>query len=1599
MTAILEERRIIGGIAVPLLAAVGLLAAIFSQPAGAQQASGCAANNTPGLVATCELMLTFRDQLAGTATLNWSADTPMTDWEGVTLAGEPQAVTVIDLQGKGLNGRIPGALGGISSLTHLYLNTNGLTGWIPGSLGNLPNLVHLYLFGNQLTGSIPAELGNLSNLTALDLASNQLTGRVPAELGNLSNLTFLDFTTNQLTGPLPDSLTALTALDWLLFGNNAGLCAPDDEVFQAWLESLSTYNGPNCSELARERAALVEFYHAMNGPAWTDKDNWLSTRPIAEWYGVSVGSDGRVFRMNLYANGMSGVPPASLGHLTGLTDLSLGSNDIPDISGLAGLANLRSLWLSEILSSQTPDAPQRTPLDLSPLAGLTNLERLDLSANKISDLRPLGGLTNLVYLDLSSINVKWDESDTSTLDLSPLAGLTSLDVLFLSHNSLSDIALLAELATLSSLGVSGNQIVDISPLAAMTNMEYFTADQNDIEDLGALSGLTSLRYVQLNVNEITDISPLVANTGLGDGNVVEVRSNPLNAESIFTHIPALRARGVQVAFDDVVLFEEPQIHNGNLLVMPVTENLAAGSLPLKAYAERFYDHFRDEFDFLMFVPNLLPGQHEPGVSAAATYTMVRNDVQGIGRPIATHNEEWGSAGRLQGVIDFGSYTIYPDRGLSIVAEGPTLHELIHRWANAILPNRTGGHWGFSSANGVLGGFDISDLVDHGEGRYSAGDFTTSGLADNVVPFGPIELYLAGFIPPEDVPDLWVAEDGDWLRDEEGQVIRADDGDSMFAASEVKTYTIEDIIAKHGPRAPDASQAQKEFRAATILLVDQNHPATRESLERLSADVSWFSHPGEDQLQRYNFFEATGGRGTIVMDLSQFTKDTSVCVSGGAVADATNAGLIADCEALLKAQDSLAVSATLDWSADTTISDWEGITVRGTPARVAWLNIRAGDLGGSLPAELGQLSGLTYLNLRNNGLTGPIPTELGNLTNLRYLGLNNNELTGSIPDLSGMTGLEQLYLSNNDLSGGLPEWMGTLTKLRELWLWGNRLEGPIPDLSGMTGLDRLKLQDNELTGGIPAWFGEMTNLRYLYLHRNPLGGTIPNELGGMIKLRYVWLHTSELTGSIPSELGNLSNLWDLNLHSNELSGPIPPELGDLSGLTHMRLHRNELSGAIPGELGNLSRLKFMWLHGNRLSGQIPSELGELVNLQRLYLSENELSGEIPVELDSLADTLTHWRLAGNQFTGCVPTGLAGVEDTDLVSLGLEVCAEPPLTEAECGTGDAAPVHAAAGLIVPWLREYFPDHYARLSQQPWFADGLDDEDAALVFMLLEALSYEMFDDLIEARPVRSRTLCLQSGDVFVFVIQHPIGYTSSDDLLDAYETGVPILEDFMGEAFPKRHHVVLLAHPDNLSDRTHPDAPWPDGMGGLDGYYNQLFTRIGYDPERVAPIENSIYHEAAHSYWYLRTIPFWLIEGAAEFLEFYVHERTGQLVYSDRWNAVLRKRDWRCSDFGVSNIHEWNQAAEDLGEEATWDSGLIWCAYPLGEALLLSMYDILGEEAMKAAMGQLYQYHERDGLTESQIHQVFLAHTPPGREADFHEAYQRLHGDPSFRHRAH
>ncbi|XVF22722.1 hypothetical protein REPUB_Repub12eG0195300 [Reevesia pubescens] len=144
-------------------------------------------------------------------------------FDGVAC-NEEGHVTNISLQGKGLSGQIPAALGGLKSLTGLYLHFNALNGEIPKEIASLSQLSDLYLNVNNLSGEIPPQFGNMTNLQVLQLCYNKLTGSIPTQLGYLKKLTVLALQYNRLTGAIPASLgdlEMLTRLD-LSFNNLFG---------------------------------------------------------------------------------------------------------------------------------------------------------------------------------------------------------------------------------------------------------------------------------------------------------------------------------------------------------------------------------------------------------------------------------------------------------------------------------------------------------------------------------------------------------------------------------------------------------------------------------------------------------------------------------------------------------------------------------------------------------------------------------------------------------------------------------------------------------------------------------------------------------------------------------------------------------------------------------------------------------------------------------------------------------------------------------------------------------------------------------------------------------------------------------------------------------------------------------------------------------------------------------------------------------------------------------------------------------------------------------------------------------------------------------
>ena len=170
---------------------------------------------------------------------------------------------------------------------------------------------------------------------------------------------------------------------------------------------------------AVDRAALVALYEATDGANWDNNANWLSDRPIGEWYGVIADLSGRVTELSLNFNQLSGEIPAELGNLANLELLELEDNrltgEIP--AELGNLANLRylDLWQNQ-LSGEIP----------AELDNLANLRGLGLGRNQLSGEIPaeLGNLANLEALFLEDNRL----SGEIPAELGSLTSLTNLDL-------------------------------------------------------------------------------------------------------------------------------------------------------------------------------------------------------------------------------------------------------------------------------------------------------------------------------------------------------------------------------------------------------------------------------------------------------------------------------------------------------------------------------------------------------------------------------------------------------------------------------------------------------------------------------------------------------------------------------------------------------------------------------------------------------------------------------------------------------------------------------------------------------------------------------------------------------------------------------------------------------------------------------------------------------------------------------------------------------------------------------------------------------------------------------------------------------------------
>lgn len=120
-----------------------------------------------------------------------------------------------------------------------------------------------------------------------------------------------------------------------------------------------------------------------------------------------------------------------------------------------------------------------------------------------------------------------------------------------------------------------------------------------------------------------------------------------------------------------------------------------------------------------------------------------------------------------------------------------------------------------------------------------------------------------------------------VRDEDGELVHTADNSLLVDAYGKRTYTIDDLVAVHGPRIPTAADAQWDFRAAAIIVGDDDTPVTDQHLQTVSDFLTNYSRQAIIDADAaangsvVGFYQMTGGRGSITFDgLSQFLNPTA-----------------------------------------------------------------------------------------------------------------------------------------------------------------------------------------------------------------------------------------------------------------------------------------------------------------------------------------------------------------------------------------------------------------------------------------------------------------------------------------------------------------------------------------------------------------------------------------------------------------------------------------------------------------------------------------------------------------------------------------------------
>lgn len=286
---------------------------------------------------------------------------------------------------------------------------------------------------------------------------------------------------------------------------------------------------------------------------------------------------------------------------------------------------------------------------------------------------------------------------------------------------------------------------------------------------------------------------------------------------------------------DLIIADLRNVSPASVGAQAVAERFSLeGELDLVAVARKFYASHGDLYDQLV----MWSDQRLLGQGSFARYVPVANEIRGLGLRLFDSARDFGSGGRLRGMLHMDAPSKYPDDPTAkFLGENNTLsilgQETGHRWLarlefldhnrqrSAALLGRDRAHWSFffDSDASALEGNDIEDL--------GGGSFRTIAAVER---FSRLDQYAMGLIGAAEIPRFFYVESPTNVNPHALPDFGPRIGTTFNGTR--RDVLIQDVIAAIGERVPSAVDTPKVTRQAWIFVVSRGRAAESRELEKL-----------------------------------------------------------------------------------------------------------------------------------------------------------------------------------------------------------------------------------------------------------------------------------------------------------------------------------------------------------------------------------------------------------------------------------------------------------------------------------------------------------------------------------------------------------------------------------------------------------------------------------------------------------------------------------------------------------------------------------------------------------------------------------------------